>query len=834
MGKQVVVYDKESGMIHQIMSFGNIPENHLNITALGIGKRFDLTKVDIFIDNDERHINIKKDRIINGIITQPTARKEIIREQKQSNSIFDEVNFTCLPEHIGLITPWNKECGIADYSKDLVDNLLCRVTIFCEKNNIPEYHNSKVKIIPCWTNRDTTYTGLVELLKKNKIDIAHIQYNHDLMNAGQLKFFGNELKEAGIRSILTLHSTKGGVDVFGKNFDQIIVHSEISAKDLIGPNVNENQIKIIPIGSSKQRQIKSKKIACIEKNIDYNRPIISNFGFFLPQKGIKEQIKALQLLKQKIHNILLLVVCAIHKSNLQMSIEYYNECKQLADDLNLTNNIIFITEYLNIDESINYLQCSDIIILPYVNSASQATSSAGRTVLTCGRPVIVSDTEIFSDMKDYVIKVEPRNIEQLNEKTIQLLENKKLQDFYIQKISTFIEKTSWKNVAKEHMSFYKSFGDIKLDIEGQVYSYFSASVVNRNLACSLYDLGVDVSLQSVNLAENKDYEMGDKTNEITQRKPNNIIKVRHQFPPNFIDMNSRTKIMYLPAETSIPDDWVDAIEKNDIDFVWTYSSYGKEVMRNAGITKPIEIMRCGIDEHLFNKNVIPIDLQNIKDSHTKKVVDINEDTFVFMFVGHAQERKNFKTILKSYLTEFNYDENVVFVIKSYDGGEVYKTILEIVDFVSEVLEKPKDILPKYLYIYEDTDPQVLPSYFAAADTMVQCSRAEGFGKPILEAMALGIPSIVIPWSGPKDFCTEKNSFPVPYTLIKSTYHVQSKQGDSFWADTKVEDLRRVLRSCFENPEEVKKRGNEALLTSEKWTMKEVAFDFVEFVRKYNL
>jgi hypothetical protein len=101
-------------------------------------------------------------------------------------------------------------------------------------------------------------------------------------------------------------------------------------------------------------------------------------------------------------------------------------------------------------------------------------------------------------------------------------------------------------------------------------------------------------------------------------------------------------------------------------------------------------------------------------------------------------------------------------------------------------------------------------------------------------MGMGIPSISVIWSGPKDFCTEQNSFPVPFKLIKSSYHVQSKQNESIWADTKVEDLRQVMRFCFDNPDEVKKRGKQALYDSEKWTTEASAFDVINFVRKYNL
>jgi glycosyltransferase involved in cell wall biosynthesis len=833
MAKQLVIYDKESGVISHIMSFNfDIETSHFE--KFGLNKAYDFNKMGVFFEDDKVYINIKKDRIINGILTQQQSRKEVEKPTSASESVFDEIQYSFLPQHIALITPWNEKCGISNYSKDLLDNLLCKVTIFCEKNNVPEYENPKVKIIPCWTNRDTSYDYLIELIKKNKIDVVHVQYNHDLLNAGQLKIFGNELKAAGIRSIMTLHSSKGGVDVYGKHFDQLIVHSKTSADDIIGVNTTKEQISIINIGTKNSHAEKSKKIACIEKHLDYNRPIISNFGFFLPQKGIKEQIQALQILKNKYQNILLLVVCALHiVQNREVSEKYYHECKQLVDDLKLNDNVFFITDYLPLEDSISYLQCSDLIVLPYVNSAAQAASSAGRTILTALRPMLVTNIEIFSDLDDVVIKIEPRDVKVLAETIDMILKDKELQQILVKKIKKFIEKSSWENISRDHMRVYKSLGDIKIDIEGQVYSYFSASVVNRNLACALHDLGVDVSLKSVNLAENINYVMGDKTSELVKKKQNGIITVRHQFPPNFSDFNSRTKIAYLPVETSVPEDWVEAIDKN-IDFVWVYTQHGKELMRKAGVTKPVEVIRCGIDENLFNKYVIPIDLSQVKDSYTKQTIDIDENTFVFLFVGHAQERKNFKTMFKSYLAEFRSNENVVFVIKSYDGGEVHKTIQELVDYVSGVLNKPKHLLPKFLYIYEDTDPNVLPSYYAAANVMCQCSRAEGFGKPIVEAMALGIPSIVVLWSGPKDFCTEKNSFPVPFTLVKSSYHVQSKNMESVWADTKIDDLRNVMRFCFENPKEVKKRGQEALIDSERWLMKNVVFDVIKFVRKYDL
>jgi len=828
--KQIIVYDKESGTISQIMTCHS---TNISIEKLGLDKVYDTNKIGFLIE-DNKFVNIKKDRVFEGKITSLLALQEQQTPKfSSSDNLFEDVQYKRLAEHVALITPWNRQCGIANYSRDLVDNLQCKVTVFCGKEDNPEYNNPKVKVVPCWTNRDSSYSYLVELLKKHKVDTAHVQYNHDLMNAGQLKNFGNDLKESGIRTIMTHHSTKGGVDIFGKYYDTIVVHTEPSAQDLIGENTKKEQIEIIPIGTKGLIKNKEKKIACIEKNIDYTRPIISNFGFLLPQKGIKEQIKALQLIKRKYDNILLLVVCAIHREqqNEGVSERYYEECKELTNDLNLNDNVIFMTEYLPYNEIFDYLHCSDLIVMPYVNAAAQANSSAGRTVLISSRPFITTDVEIFCDFKDVAPQVPARDIEALSDKILEILNDKNKQSIILENMHRFLEETSWKNVARKHMKMYKTFGDIKIDIEGQVYSYFSSSVVNRNMACALDDLGVDISLKSVNLAENTNYKLGDKSEDIVKRPQTGVIHVQHQFPPKF-DLDGKTKIVYLMAETSVPDEWVEKIEASDIDYIWVYSSHSKDLIRKSGITKPVEVIRCGYDKRLFNENVIPVDLGNIRDSYTKRAVNIDENTFVFMFVGHAQERKNFNTIFKSYLKEFSQDDNVCFVIKSYDGGEIHKTILELVEYVTKI--DGKENLPKYLYIYEDTDPEILPMYYRAANVLVQASRAEGFGKPIIEAQAMGIPSIAVAFSGPKDFCTDKNAFLVPFKLVRSSYHVQSKDQDSLWADTSEDDLKQTMRYCFENPEEVKKRGKQALYDSRKWSTEETAFDIIDFVRKYDL
>jgi glycosyltransferase involved in cell wall biosynthesis len=58
---------------------------------------------------------------------------------------------------------------------------------------------------------------------------------------------------------------------------------------------------------------------------------------------------------------------------------------------------------------------------------------------------------------------------------------------------------------------------------------------------------------------------------------------------------------------------------------------------------------------------------------------------------------------------------------------------------------------------EDGD---MPAMYAGADALVLPSRGEGWGRPHVEAMAMGLALVATNWSGPTEFMTERNSYPV--------------------------------------------------------------------------
>ena len=274
--------------------------------------------------------------------------------------------------------------------------------------------------------------------------------------------------------------------------------------------------------------------------------------------------------------------------------------------------------------------------------------------------------------------------------------------------------------------------------------------------------------------------------------------------------SGQIKIGYSMLEvTGIPQEWVR--QANLMDEVWVPSEFNKLTFQNSGVRVPIHVVPLGIDPAYF--------------SPTIRGNKLNE-TFTFLSIFEWGERKAPEILLKAFSDEFSIDEPVVLVCKinNFDGGVNVKNEIEKLGLRSNggrIFIAENAILKNY----------DLGALYTSADCFVLPTRGEGWGMPILEAMACGLPVIATNWSAQRDFMNERNSFSIEVErMIPSSAKCPYYEGFQ-WAEPSYEHLRYQMRWVFENQSEALAKGQFAASdVRTNWTWRNTANAITERIK----
>jgi GT2 family glycosyltransferase len=246
-----------------------------------------------------------------------------------------------------------------------------------------------------------------------------------------------------------------------------------------------------------------------------------------------------------------------------------------------------------------------------------------------------------------------------------------------------------------------------------------------------------------------------------------------------------TRIGFSMLETDgLPAEWVK--QANRMDEVWVPSRFNVDTFANSGVRRPIHVMPLGIDPNYFNP-----DIRGWKDPHQ----------FNFLSVFEWGERKAPEILLKAFNDEFGQHEDVGLICKvmNQDGA---------VDVAAEIARlnlRPDGGRVAFSLNHIVADNQ-LGALYRSADCLVHCSRGEGFGMPVLEAMACGLPVIATRWSSMVDFVNDGNAYPLDVEkLVPARAKCPYYKGFR-WAQPSYEHLRELMRFVFENPADAADRG----------------------------
>jgi ubiquinone/menaquinone biosynthesis C-methylase UbiE/glycosyltransferase involved in cell wall biosynthesis len=273
--------------------------------------------------------------------------------------------------------------------------------------------------------------------------------------------------------------------------------------------------------------------------------------------------------------------------------------------------------------------------------------------------------------------------------------------------------------------------------------------------------------------------------------PSNAIMVSHilgsmlQRDPNVGVCVGRTMF-----ETDrIPPDWV--ARCNQMDAVWVPSEFNRQTFAFAGVASDkLRVVPGAIDLAPYNPNCTPLQIDGARG-------------FNFLSVFDWTLRKGWDALLRAFVEEFTPNDDVALIIKTHSsmGYSTEQMGGMIADFIENTLRRDLNSIPDIILQDTNVPDFRMPNLYRAADCYVMPSRGEGWGRPYMEAMAMGLPVIATNWSGQTAFLTPETALLLNYEVVdvpEAAYRETPTYQGHKWAEPSLAHLKTLMRQAFED------------------------------------
>ena len=243
----------------------------------------------------------------------------------------------------------------------------------------------------------------------------------------------------------------------------------------------------------------------------------------------------------------------------------------------------------------------------------------------------------------------------------------------------------------------------------------------------------------------------------------------------------------------IDERWTKYIQDAGVDELWLPNQFNIDVFKKDLPKLRMTDIPHVHDTEVFNPAVAPLDLEPF---------GVTDDLFVFGAGFQWTERKNPLGLITAYVAEFNADDPVALVLKTYASNTSDSEVSRVHQLIFDALKDAgfPEGRAKIALISQLLPFDMLLQFHRRVDCGVYPHRGEGWGLHISESMLMGTPCIVTNWSGSTTFCDEGNSYPLNYqmTPVSKMPWCPWYNATQSWAEPDLIHLRKTMRHVFEN------------------------------------
>jgi glycosyltransferase involved in cell wall biosynthesis len=367
--------------------------------------------------------------------------------------------------YIGTYPP--RECGIGTFTENLVRSMVQMESqkdegdesfVVALSDNDLKYDYPKEVKLTIAQEQQTDYLEAANFINLSGADICVLEHEFGIFGGQSGVYILPLLHRVKAPIIVTLHTIlktpsyneKAILIEICKMADKVVVMSH-KAIDFL------TQIYGVPLD----------KIAYIEHGVpdihfDHDlskkkfkfedKKVLLTFGFLGRNKGIETVIKALPKIIEKHPSVFYMVLGKTHPNILRHSGEEYRTYLQLlVKNLQLSDNVTFLNEFLEEEELFKYLAASDAYITPYLNEA-QITSGTLSYAMGVGCAVISTPywhaAELLDENRGKLFDF--NNSDQLADILIELLDNPEKLHEIQQNAKEYGKNVTWPKTGKKY------------------------------------------------------------------------------------------------------------------------------------------------------------------------------------------------------------------------------------------------------------------------------------------------------------------------------------------------------------------------------------------------
>jgi glycosyltransferase involved in cell wall biosynthesis len=259
-----------------------------------------------------------------------------------------------------------------------------------------------------------------------------------------------------------------------------------------------------------------------------------------------------------------------------------------------------------------------------------------------------------------------------------------------------------------------------------------------------------------------------------------------------------------------------------------------QIIKEHRVEKPVEILFEGFNEIIFG--VEP-------EKHISDLNQIKED-FGFLFVGHwldgalGEDRKNVGMMIKTFTMAFKNEKvKPALILKTSSATFSVLDREKMMQKIKEALGKDYGSIPVYLLHGDLSEKEMNALYYhPKVKAMINFTKGEGFGRPLLEFSLTGKPVIVSDWSGHIDFL--KDGAVLLEGELKNVHESAANQfllKEAKWFNVNVSKAISIIKDVYKNYDKYKTKASDlAKYNKQNFSLSKMTEIFDILLNKYGI